>query len=122
MSDRHPADWNPSAPEVLADQRHACDAMRELCPVAHSDAMDWSLFRHADVCTVLADPDTYSNSSRHHAIPNALNGREHALARKALAPLFSAERMAATEPACREIARCAVVTLRESGGDGTTPA
>ncbi len=109
-------DWNPRDPEVLADQRRAYDAMRERCPVSHSDAMDWSVFRHADVCAVLDDPDTYSNSSRYHAIPNALNGREHALAREALAPHFSTERMAATEPDCREIARDAIAALRDSGG------
>lgn len=109
-------DWTPRDPEVLADQRRAYDEMRERCPVAWSDAMDWSLFRHADVCAVLEDPATYSNSSRHHAIPNALNGREHAHARKVLEPYFSGERMAQVEPACREIARNAVAALREAGG------
>jgi cytochrome P450 len=109
-------DWNPRDPEVLADQRRAYDDMRERCPVAWSDAMDWSLFRHADVCAVLEDPETYSNSSRHHAIPNALNGIEHTLARKMLGPFFSDEQMTRMEPACRKIARDAVTMLRESGG------
>lgn len=117
MSRPH-TDWDPHDKDVLADQRRAYDAMRERCPIAHSDAMSWSVFRHADVCAVLEDPDTYSNSSRHHAIPNALNGREHALARETLSPHFSAERMAATEPDCREIARDAIAALREAdGGD-----
>jgi cytochrome P450 len=115
------SDWNPRDPAVLADQRHAYDDMRERCPVAHSDAMSWSIFRHADVCAMLEDPETYSNSSRHHAIPNALNGRAHTLARQELASHFSDERMAATEPACREIATEAVSALRDAGiGDAAS--
>lgn len=71
--------------------------------MAHSDVMSWSLFRHGDVHDVLMDPDTFSNSSRHHAIPNALNGGEHTRYRHLLAPFFSSEAMAAFEPVCREI-------------------
>ena len=48
-----PADWDPRAPPVLDDQIAAYDAMRRRCPVAHSDYLHWSLFRHADVLRVL---------------------------------------------------------------------
>lgn len=111
MSDNTPQDWNPRDPEVLADQRHAHDDLRERCPVAHSDAMHWSLFRHADVVAVLDDPDTFINASRHHAIPNAMNGVEHAKHREILARHFSASEMAVIEPMCREIATNAIQAL-----------
>ena len=115
MPDHHPTDWNPRDPEVLADQRRAYDDMRERCPVAHSDAMNWSLFRHEDVHSVLMDPDTFSNASRHPAIPNALNGQEHANHRRVLEPFFSAEQMAEFEPTCRAIAAEAARSLAATG-------
>ncbi|MBE9169721.1 cytochrome P450 [Pleurocapsales cyanobacterium LEGE 06147] len=115
MSDHTPQDWNPRDPAVLADQRHAYDELRERCPVAYSDAMHWSLFRHADVVAVLDDPDTFINASRHHAIPNALNGAEHAKYREILAHYFSDSEMAAIEPTCREIATDAMQALELPG-------
>jgi cytochrome P450 len=114
MSEQTPQDWNPRSPEILADQRHAYDDMRERCPVAYSDALHWSVFRHADVITVLDDPATFINSSRLHAIPNALNGPDHARSRQILAEFFSAEMMEQTRPDCRSIA---IETL-----DGLEPA
>jgi cytochrome P450 len=104
MSDHPIQEWNPRDPEVLDDQRGAYDAMRERCPVAYSDAMKWSIFRHADVMTVLNDPDTFMNSSRHHAIPNAMNGDEHTTHRAELARYFTDTEMQAVEPRCRSIA------------------
>lgn len=104
MSDRPVSDWDPRDDAVLHDQRRAYDEMRERCPVAHSDFLDWSLFRHADVVNVLADPKTYSSASRHRAIPNGMDPPEHTLYRRALEPYFTPERMAAFEPHCRRIA------------------
>jgi cytochrome P450 len=106
MSDHTaPQDWNPQDTEVLADKRHAYDEMRERCPVAHSDMMHWSVFRHTDVVAVINDPDTFINASPHRAIPNAMNGLEHAKHREILAPYFCASAIAGIEPTCREIAR-----------------
>jgi len=97
-------DWDPRDPSVLADQRAAYDDMRERCPVAHSEFMGWSLFRHADVTAVLEDPLTYSSASRHLAIPAGIDPPAHGRFRDALAPHFGDERMAALEPRTREIA------------------
>ncbi len=108
-------DWNPRDPHVLADQRAAYDAMRQQCPVAFSDAMKWSVFRHADVMTVLDDPDTFINSSRHHAIPNAMNGDDHARNRAMLARFFTPDDMAQLEPRCRAIAEDVIGSLDVSG-------
>ncbi len=104
MSEDPSPDWDPRDDTVLRDQRRAYDEMRERCPVAHSDFLDWSLFRHEDVAGVLADPETYSSASRHRAIPNGMDPPEHTRYRRALAPYFSPERMAAFEPRCRRIA------------------
>lgn len=104
MTGQEPQDWDPRAPEVLADQRAAFDTMRNQCPVAYSDAMKWSIFRHADVMTVLDDPDTFINSSRHHAIPNAMNGDEHTSHRAMLAHYFEAEELGPLESRSRAIA------------------
>jgi cytochrome P450 len=115
LSDHSDFDWNPRDPEALADQRRAYDAMRDRCPVARSDAMNWSIFRHSDVVSVLNDPDTYINSSRHHAIPNAMNGPEHETHRAELSIYFTDEMMSAIGPRCRDIAREVIRSLPASG-------
>ena len=104
MSETGSKDWEPRDDAVLRDQRQAFDGMRERCPVAHSELMGWSLFRHADVSAVLADTATYSNASRYLAIPNGMDPPVHTRYREALEPLFSEKRMAWLEPRCREIA------------------
>ncbi|MFN8518880.1 MAG: cytochrome P450 [Chloroflexota bacterium] len=97
-------DWDPRDPSVLADQRRAYDEMRERCPVASSEFMGWSLFRWSDVSAVLADPATFSNASRHPAIPNGMDPPMHARYRAALEPCFSESAMRQVEGRCREIA------------------
>ena len=105
MTHTRPADWNPRAQEVLDDQIAAYDAMRKRCPVAHSDYLWWSLFRHADVMRVLEDPATFSNAASNHlSIPNAMDPPEHTPYRNIIDRYFNAERMAAFEPVCRTIA------------------
>ena len=79
--------------------------MRERCPVAHSDILGWSLFRHADISRVLNEPEIFSNVvSRHRAVPNGMDPPEHTEYRRILDPYFEPERMTAFEPVCRAIA------------------
>jgi cytochrome P450 len=96
-------DWDPRDPSVLKDQQAAYDEMRERCPVAYSDFMGWSIFRHQDIVDVLRDPDTHSSASRHVAVPNGMDPPEHTLHRAALAPHFVDEQMQRLEPRSREI-------------------
>lgn len=110
MSEKPVADWDPRDESVLRDQRRAYDEMCEHCPVAHSDYLNWSLFRHSDIMNVIADPDTFSNASRHRAIPNGMDAPEHTVYRRMLEPFFTEKRMAAFEPECRKIA---AETVRE---------
>ena len=105
MSESLKQDWDPRSDSVLRDQRAAYDAMREHCPVAHSDYAGWSLFRHADVSRVLLDHVSFSNRvSRHVSVPNGMDPPEHTAYRKIIEPYFNAERMAEFEPICRAIA------------------
>jgi cytochrome P450 len=108
-------DWDAREASALEDQRHTYDRMREQCPVAHSDFLGWSLFRHADIVEVLADPQTYSSASRHPAVPNGMDPPDHGRYRAALAPAFADERMDELEPRCREIARELIGPMIETG-------
>ncbi len=113
MSNKPQPDWDPQDTAVVNDQAHAYDELRERCPVAHSDAMGWSVFRHADVQSIARDTESFSNASRHHAIPNALDGPEHSRNRRALEAFFTDEHLARAAACCREAAGDATATLLE---------
>ena len=90
MNDR--PDWNPTDASVLRDQPAAYDDMRRRCPVARSEQLGWSLFRHEDVTRVLLDHETFSNQvSRHRSVPNGMDPPEHTAYRRAIEPYFTAE-------------------------------
>ena len=114
MSEPAVDDWDPRDPSVLEDQRRAYDEMRERCPVAHSEFMGWSIFRHADVAQVTDDPATYTSATRRLAVPNGMDPPVHGPYREALAPAFGDDRIAALEHACRQIE--VRVGARQRGG------
>lgn len=96
--------WNPRSDEVQADQIRAYDAMRRRCPVAHSDYLNASLMRHADVLRVLHDPTTFSSQvSTHLNVPNGMDPPQHTAYRHLIEPYFGAKALAAFEPECRQI-------------------
>lgn len=111
MSDRPAPEWDSQDVSVLRDQRAAYDEQRERCPVAYSDFLGWSLFRHKDIVEVLANPAAYSSASHHLAVPNGMDPPEHSHYRRALEPCFTPEWMVRFEPACRRIATALVQTL-----------
>jgi cytochrome P450 len=116
MNDMFHQDWDPKSDAVLRDQRAACDEMRERCPVAYSDFLGWSLFRHEDIVRILNDPDTFSNAvSRHLSVPNGMDPPEHTDYRRIVEPYFRPERMEACEPQFRKIAANLVQSLLERG-------
>lgn len=104
MTDGRAPDWDPRDDLVLEDQRAAYDAMRERHPVARSEFLDWSLFRHADVARVVSDPGTFSSATKRLAIPNGMDPPEHTAHRAPLEPYFGPKRMAGFEPRSRRIA------------------
>ena len=99
------ATWDPQEPGVLQDQRSAYDEMQERCPVAHSEIMGWSLFRHGDVTAVTGDPVVFSSATRRLVIPNGMDPPEHTEYRGSLEPYFTPDRMARFEPRSRQVAR-----------------
>jgi cytochrome P450 len=112
MNNQPQPDWNPTSPEVLRDQRAAYDEMRDGCPVAYSEFLGWSLFRHEDVLRVLNDHKTFSSAvSRHLNVPSGMDQPEHTVYRRIIEPYFSAKRMDAFEPVCRGITRELVQSL-----------
>jgi cytochrome P450 len=105
MSDQRSPDWDPKSDDVQRDQRAAYDQMRHDCPVAYSDFLGWSLFRHGDVLRVLDDHQTFGNAvSQHLSVPNGMDPPEHTEYRRIIEPYFSQQRMEAFEPKCRVIA------------------
>jgi cytochrome P450 len=73
------------------------------------------LFRHEDIATVLADPQTYSNVTRFLAIPNGMDPPVHGRYREALAANFDQEQMARFEPRVRETAANLLVPMLFDG-------
>ena len=102
MSDPRKPDWDPRSAEVLRDQRAAYDAMRERCPVAWSDYLQWSLFRHEDIVRVLHDHETFSSvASRHLSVPNGMDPPEHTVYRRVSR---TGPWRASFEPSCWQLA------------------
>jgi cytochrome P450 len=101
---------------VLDDQLAAYDEMRARCPVAHSDYLGWSLFRHDDVSRVLADHETFSNAvAARLTVPNGMDPPEHTEYRRINDRYFTPELMDWFEPTCREVAVRLVEALPRDG-------
>lgn len=115
MSDQNGADWDPRDPAVLSDQIGTYDEVRRRCPVAWSQYLHWSLFRHSDVMRVLEAHDSFSNRvSSHLSVPNGMDPPEHTLYRRMIEPYFSAERISDFAPHCQTIARQLVASLPQN--------
>ncbi|WP_353150322.1 cytochrome P450 [Pollutimonas bauzanensis] len=112
MSTRPESDWDPRADAVLQDQVTVYDQMRQRCPVAHSEYMHWSLFRHADVMQVLTDHETFSSAaSSHLSVPNGMDPPRHTEYRRIIDRYFTPERIAGFSSACSAIAASLVAKL-----------
>ena len=53
MKEKFCPEWDPRSESVLSDQITSYDQLRQRCPLAHSDYLGWSLFRHEDVTCAL---------------------------------------------------------------------
>lgn len=107
MTDR--ADLNH--PQVEDDPRAAYDEARAKCPVAHHGD-HWIALGHAEVVKVARDPRTYSSAHpTRRAIPNSLDGIEHAAYRTIVDEYMTPARVAAEEPRSRAIAAALVERL-----------
>lgn len=109
-------DWDPLAPEVLADPSTTYDELRRRCPVAYSEKLGWSVFRHVDVLEVVRDTETFSSVvSSHLAVPSGMDPPSHTPYRGLVESYFSAPEMTKFEPTCRKIARERVGLLPRAG-------
>ena len=118
MSEERTADWDPRDASVLNNQVEAFDQMRSRCPVAWSEFLNWSIFRHADIINILDDPNTFSSFSNHRAVPNGMDPPEHTAYRSALAPFFTPDKMSRLEPSFRSIAaELATPLINQPGGE-----
>jgi cytochrome P450 len=116
MSDKARPDWAPGSEALGSDQIGVYDDMRRRCPVAYSERLQWSLFRHADVLRALKEPEGFSNVvSRHLSVPNGMDPPQHTAYRRVIEPYFGASRMRAFSPACRRIAAHLVKRLPIQG-------
>ncbi|NUM53420.1 MAG: cytochrome P450 [Candidatus Hydrogenedentes bacterium] len=116
MSDTREPDWDLKAAGVLRDQRAVYDTMRERCPVAYSESLQWSVFRHEDVMRVLSDHETFSSTvSEHLSVPSGMDPPEHTAYRAIVERYFSSERIATFEPICRNLVVDLVQDLLERG-------
>jgi len=105
MNENVQPDWDPKSQVVMDDQIAAYDDMRQRCPVAHSEYLNWSLFGHGDLKRALDDHETFSNAvSAHLSIPNGMDPPEHTTYRRIVDRYFTPERMATFEPTCRQVA------------------
>ncbi len=96
---------------IWEDQRAAYDAMRERCPVhRHDDA--WLVLGHPEVVAAATDPVLFSSQvTARRAIPNSLDGQEHAAYRAIVERYMTPERVAGEEPQCRSHAIALVDAL-----------
>ncbi|WP_370328292.1 cytochrome P450 [Euzebya sp.] len=104
------SDFDVHDPAFVTDPHRTFDDLRERCPVAWTDDLGgfWMLTRHADIARVTTDTRTWVSSVQ-NAVPKLPNtGRrgplhfdppEHTAYRRALNPVFAADRVAEVRPA-----------------------
>jgi cytochrome P450 len=105
-------DDHAEATDARSDLRTELDARREACPVEHNGAGTWTLLRHADVLAAALDAEAFSSAAgSHRAIPNSLDGAEHAAYRAVVDRYLTASALAAQAPQCRAHAAALVESL-----------
>lgn len=93
------------------DQRSTYDALRARCAVARKDRK-WVALRHAEVVAAATDAETFSSRvTTRRAIPNSLDGTDHAAYRAVVDRYLTEERVAREEPQCRAHAAAIVDAL-----------
>jgi cytochrome P450 len=105
-------DAHAEATEPLPDLRTELDARRDACAVEHDGAGTWTLLRHAEVVAAARDPETFSSAAgSHRAIPNSLDGAEHAAYRAVVDRHLTESAVSAQEQQCRMHAAAIVDAL-----------
>ena len=134
MSDQNangkcPFDWNPRDEYAIDHQLEVAQEMREKCPVAYSEFLQWSLFKYKDVVEASKNVEYFSSGAatveeiQQHveekgeapAIPLRLDPPVHKNYRSMMNPYFSVPRMRAFEPTSRELAVALLEPLLAQG-------
>lgn len=108
-------EYDPTQLESFDSVHEVFAGLRSRCPVAHSTAFEgfWAVTRYRDVLDILLNPDLYITSVRNVVPGSAKTGRrpplhlnppEHTPYRRAIDRALSSARVAAIEPATRQIA------------------
>jgi cytochrome P450 len=114
MTDRLRADFDALAPETFDSTHDLYAELRERCPVARSDAWGgfWAFLRYDDVGHAASDSKTFTTTVQNVVPKVAFTGRrpplhfdppEHTPYRRALNPLFRAERLSLFTPYIRAV-------------------
>ncbi|HET6693188.1 MAG TPA: cytochrome P450 [Pedococcus sp.] len=105
-------DAHAEATDDRFDLRTDLDLRRAACPIEHDGDMTWMLLGHGDVVAAAADPVTFSSAAgTHRAIPNSLDGDEHAAYRAVVDRYLDADAVVAQEEQCRGHAAAIVDAL-----------
>jgi len=126
IKSKGPQDFDPLAPETFDSPYDVYRDLRQRCPVAHSQAWNgfWALMEYDDVLGALQQSDTYITSVQNVVPKLAFTGRRpplhldppaHTPYRRALNPLFRAQRMQALEPVIRRHAVTLLQPLLDRG-------
>ena len=84
------------------DQRSTYDALRSGGAVAREEGA-WVVLRHAEVVAAATDPHTFSSRvTTRRAIPNSLDGADHASYRAVVDRYLTEKRVAREEAQCRD--------------------
>ena len=100
-------EWDPYAPEAIADPPASWAELREHCPVAWSERMGgfWAVSRYDDVVSIARASDRFNNSGGPQfgtsRPPLEVDRPEHTFFRRVLQPHFARERVAQLEPGVR---------------------
>lgn len=124
---RRADDFDPLRPETFTSFHEEFARLRRACPVARSSAWNgfWAVTRYDDVVAVASDPELFTTTVQNVVPKVAFTGRrpplhldppEHTPYRRALNPYFRPDRIAAFEPAMREIVGGLLEPLVAAGG------
>jgi len=117
--------WDP---ELALEPQSVYRALRDQCPVAHSDHYGgfWVLSRHDDIEAAARDTTTFSSTSVSIPLEIGLGGLplppldqdppEHTRFRQQLLPFFSPARTLSLEPLTRRVAAELIEGFRGAGG------
>ena len=114
-------EWDPYAPDAVADPRASWAELRDHCPVAWSERMSgfWAVSRYDDVVAIARASERFNNSGGPQfgtsRPPLEVDRPEHTFFRRVLQPHFSKERVALLEPGVRGFVAEMLAPALESG-------